>query len=62
MSSSGMLRRVALVGTDFSEKLTAPMRKILPKHRLLQEPHGVTSRKTAFFKSKAIPVTGHGGP
>jgi hypothetical protein len=38
--SSGMLCHVALVRTD-----------ILPKCRFLQEPHGVTSRKTAFLCS-----------
>jgi hypothetical protein len=38
MPSCVMLRRVALVRTDFA-----------PESRLLQEPHGVTSQKTAFF-------------
>jgi hypothetical protein len=38
MASSGMLRRVALVRTDVSKE-----------HRFLQEPHGVTSKKTPFF-------------
>jgi hypothetical protein len=38
MPSSGMLRRVALVRTD-----------VPPKRQFLQEPHGVTSQKTAFF-------------
>jgi hypothetical protein len=38
MQSSGMLRRVALVGID-----------IPPKRRFLHEPHGVASQKTVFF-------------
>jgi ABC-type nitrate/sulfonate/bicarbonate transport system ATPase subunit len=37
--SSGMLRRVALVRTDVSEEFSL----------FLQEPHGVTSQKTAIF-------------
>jgi hypothetical protein len=39
MPFSGMLRRVAVVRTDVSEERRFP-----------QEPHGVTSQKTAFFK------------
>jgi hypothetical protein len=42
MPSSEMSRRVALVRTDF------------PKFRLLQEPHNVTSQKTAFFIVAAV--------
>jgi hypothetical protein len=38
MLSSGVLHRVALVRPD-----------VPPKRRLLQEPHCVTSRNTAFF-------------
>jgi hypothetical protein len=38
MLSSGMLHCVALVRTD-----------IPPKHRFLQEPQGIISKKTAFF-------------
>jgi hypothetical protein len=34
-----MLRPGSLVGTEVSEE-----------HRFLQEPHGVTSQKTAFFR------------
>jgi hypothetical protein len=41
MLSSGKLRRVALVRMN-----------IPPKRRFLQEPHTVTSQKTAFFKIK----------
>jgi hypothetical protein len=44
MMTSGMLRRVALVRTDVSEELTPP-----PKRQFLQEAHGVTSQKAAFF-------------
>jgi hypothetical protein len=40
MPSSGMLRRVAFVRND-----------VPSKRRFLQEPHGVTSQKTAFFPS-----------
>jgi hypothetical protein len=74
MSSSGMLRRVALVRTDVSEELSASfirvtrilcissqlasvvsyswwMRRSFPRNcRVLQDPHGVTSQKTPFFK------------
>jgi hypothetical protein len=66
-----MLRRVALVRSDFSEELSASIirvtrigergttlvttsvvrRRYVPlKRRFLQEPHGVTSQKTPFFK------------
>jgi L-alanine-DL-glutamate epimerase-like enolase superfamily enzyme len=38
-----MLRRVALVRTDVSEK-----------RQILQDPHGVTSQKTAFFIVTAV--------
>jgi hypothetical protein len=38
MSSSGMLHHVTLVRSDI------PL-----KHQFLQEPHDVTSQKTAFF-------------
>jgi hypothetical protein len=50
MSSSGMLRRVALVGTDVT--LMLPWwwrRQVPPKSQFLQEPYGVTSQKTPFF-------------
>jgi hypothetical protein len=43
MPSSGMLRRVALVRTDVSEKL-----------QFLQEPHCVTFQKTSFFRVTAV--------
>jgi hypothetical protein len=43
MPSSGMLRRVALIRTEVSDE-----------HRFLQEPHGVTSQKTAFFRVIAV--------
>jgi hypothetical protein len=43
MPASGMLRRVALVGTD------VPL-----KCQFLQGPHGVTSQKTAFFIVTAV--------
>jgi hypothetical protein len=42
-----MLRHVTLVRTDVSEEQYVP-----PKRRFLQEPHSVTSQKTAFFKSQ----------
>jgi hypothetical protein len=61
-----MLRRVALVRTDVSEKPSASIFTVTrfgelgttlaetsmlvpPKHRFLQEPHGVTSQKTPFL-------------
>jgi hypothetical protein len=43
MLSTGMSRRVALVRTDVSEE-----------RRFLQEPHGVTTQKTAFFIVTAV--------
>jgi hypothetical protein len=76
MTSSGVLRRVALVRTDGSEELSSTFIRVTrivelgtlavvpsssipvtlikealssPKRRLLQEPHGVTSRKTPFL-------------
>jgi hypothetical protein len=67
MPSSGMLRRVALVTTDVSEEIrllvtdNVPSSPILvtlsmetltsSKSRFLQQPRGVTSQKTPFFKS-----------
>jgi hypothetical protein len=39
MPSSGMLRRVGIVRTNVAEE-----------RRFLQEPHGVTSKKTPFFE------------
>jgi hypothetical protein len=54
-----MLCRAALVRTDVSEELSASFirmtrigevhRSVPPKPWFLQEPHGVTSQKTAFF-------------
>jgi hypothetical protein len=41
-----MLRRMALVRTEVS-----------PKRRSLQESHGVTSQKTAFFIVTAVKTT-----
>jgi hypothetical protein len=75
--TAGTLRRVALVRTDVSEKLSVSIVKVTrmnelgtlavtislilvtliieelipPKRRFLQEPHGVASQKTPFFKS-----------
>jgi hypothetical protein len=82
MLSSGMLRHVALVGTDVSEEHSTSIirvtsigelgttlavtsnrrtlrrntvrRYVSPKRRFLQEPHGVTPQKTAFFVSVLI--------
>jgi hypothetical protein len=62
MASSGLLRRVALVRNDVQEDLSASIRvtkigelettlAVTSKRRQsLQEPHGVTSQKTPFFK------------
>jgi hypothetical protein len=64
MASSVMLRSVALVRTDVSEELSASIIKVTRIGELgtltvtnnrrsvllfLQDPHGVTSKKTAFF-------------
>jgi hypothetical protein len=60
MVSSGMLCRVPLVRTVSEELTTSFIRvtsisevettlAVAPKHRFLQEPHGVTSQKTPFF-------------
>jgi hypothetical protein len=69
MASSGMLRHVALVKTDVSEELSAPLIRVARngevgttlavtsnRHalRFLQEPHGVTSQKTPFFIVTAV--------
>jgi hypothetical protein len=61
MLSSGMLRLVALVRTDVSEELSTSFIRVTrigelgttlaSYSRFLQEPQGVTSQKTAFFKS-----------
>jgi hypothetical protein len=76
MSSSGLLRRVALVRTDFSEERVASIIKVtgigelgttlavtnnrsalLSLPRFSQEPHGVTSQKTAFFKEQISSIS-----
>jgi hypothetical protein len=46
-----MLGRVALVRTDVSEERSAYIIRVTRIGELgfLQEPHGVTSKKTAFF-------------
>jgi hypothetical protein len=49
-----MLHRVALARSDISEECSAPFIRVPPKHRLLQEPHGVTSQKTPFFMVIAV--------
>jgi hypothetical protein len=81
MPSSGILRRAALVRSDFSEEFRASIirvtrigelgtslavnspillhpddgaAKFLSKRPFLQEPHGVTSQKTAFFIVTAV--------
>jgi hypothetical protein len=81
MSFAGMLRRVAHVRTDVSQKRRASIirvtrigelgtlvvtslvhlflspwwwRYVPPKSRFVQEPHGVTSQKTAFFMVTAV--------
>jgi hypothetical protein len=58
-----MLRRVTLVRTDVSEKLSASFIRVtrigelvttLRKRRFLQQPHGVISQKTPFFIVTAV--------
>jgi hypothetical protein len=62
-----MLRRVALVRTDISEERIASILRVRRigelgttlavtsnRNMLLQEPHGVTSHKTAFFIVTAV--------
>jgi hypothetical protein len=59
MLSSDMLRRVALVRTDFSEEPIASFIGVKEtlgsfETRFLQEPRGVTSQKTLFFIVTAV--------
>jgi hypothetical protein len=66
MPFSGMLHRVALVRTDVSEEPSASFIRITRvgelgttlaatgNRRMPQEPHGVTSQKTPFFKLRGI--------
>jgi hypothetical protein len=52
-----MLRRVAFVSIDFRRNLSLPSSKwqeVSPKRRFLQEPHGVTSQRTAFLIATAV--------
>jgi hypothetical protein len=57
MPSSGLFRHVALVGTDVTANVVSSSLIFVtlmmgafssPNRRFLQEPHGVTSQKTAF--------------
>jgi hypothetical protein len=57
MVSSGLLRRVAFVRTDVSEKFTASLirvKRIREPVTTLQESHGVESKKTEFFIVTAV--------
>jgi 3'-phosphoadenosine 5'-phosphosulfate sulfotransferase len=57
MASTGMLRRVALVRTDVSEVRSASFIRVIrigELSRFLQEPHGVTTKKTPFFRVTAV--------
>jgi hypothetical protein len=57
IASSGMLRRVALVRTDVSEKLIASIIRVTRISELgttLAVTSGVTSQKTAFFIVTAV--------
>jgi hypothetical protein len=51
MPSSGISRRAAVVRADDSEEGIAPILSVTRIRKLLssQEPHDVTSQKTAFF-------------
>jgi hypothetical protein len=57
---NGVFRDVTPYGilrTDVSEERIASiisMRKVPPKHRFLQVPHGVTSQKTTFILVTAV--------
>jgi hypothetical protein len=65
MASSELLLRVDLVRTDVSEELSASYIRVtrigelgttlaVTNSRFLQELHGVTSQKTAFFTVAAV--------
>jgi hypothetical protein len=64
MVSSGFLRHVAIVITEVSEepgasfirvtKIGELVHQVPPKHRFLQEPHGITTQKTPFFIVTAV--------
>jgi hypothetical protein len=66
MQSSGMVWHVALVRTDVSEEPSASIIRVTrlselgttlaisSNRRFLQEPHGLTSQKTAFFIVTAV--------
>jgi hypothetical protein len=41
--------------------VSSGMRQVPPKHQLLQEPHGVTSQKTPFFKENTCLILGFHG-
>jgi hypothetical protein len=62
---AGMLRRVPVVRTDVSEELNGSIIRMtrigelgrtfaVTKRRFLEEPHGLTSQKTAFFIVTAV--------
>jgi hypothetical protein len=64
---AGMIRRVALVRTDVSDKLSASIIRVTrigelgtlavtSNRRLLREPHGITSQKTQFFIVTAVKI------
>jgi hypothetical protein len=66
--SSGMLRHVALVRIEVSEEISSSIIRetrigelgtafAVTSNRLLQEPHGVTSQRTAFFIVTAVEIS-----
>jgi hypothetical protein len=61
MPSSGMLRRVALLGTDVSEECNASINRVTRIGELgttfLREPHDVTSPTMALTKEYNLMLT-----
>jgi hypothetical protein len=51
------VRRLLATANDFpSSPILVTRRYVPPKCRFLQEPHGVTSQKTAFFICRTVHI------